>query len=218
MRQIVMMGCWVAIVSTSLDAALAQSPPPPPPVPAVDEVRIIERDFEFIGSRRGGPEVGIDTWEITPRMLSRLADELALTPAQQGKITEIMATYRPKMRAMREQLMNESRQLRDVAPAASDFDARSTAAADRVGALSADLVKQGSALRKQVWEVLTPEQRSRLEQRQDDMRERREERRERWQQQGGQNGAKWREKQGRDASQEKRRIIIREQMRDRRED
>lgn len=188
MKHGVMTAFCLAIVLAGPTWAVAQSSPlpPSPPLPPTasqgERVRIIERDVEFIGPRRGGPEVGIDTWELTPRMLTRLADELALTPAQQGKIAEIMATYRPKMRDIREQLMNESRRLRDTGPEASDFDTLSRSAAARVGGLSADLVTQGSALRKEVWGVLTPEQRSQLERRQAQRQERREERRERrWQ-------------------------------------
>ena len=57
----------------------------------------------------------------------------------------------------------------------------SKTAANKVGSLSAALVEQGSALRKEVWNVLTPEQRKTLQQRQSQMRERMQDRRERWQ-------------------------------------
>lgn len=209
MKHLLMARLWGLVVLTSMSVAVAQSvspppPPPPPSAPDTDEIRIIERDFEFIGPRRSGSELGIETWELTPRMLTRMADELALTPAQQGKITEIMATYRPKMRELRRQLMSESQQLRQLGPEADDFDVRSKAAADRMGALSADLVVQGSALRKQVWGVLTPEQRVRLAQRQGNMRERRQNR-------SRSGEMRWSEKQGGERHQEKRRIIIRQQ-------
>lgn len=112
-------------------------------------------------------------------MLERMADELQLTPAQQGKITEIMANHRPKMRQLREQWAEESRQLREMGPQDADFDARSQAAAARIGALSSSMVEQNAVLRREVWGVLTPDQRVTLQQRQGEMRERMQERRQR---------------------------------------
>ena len=188
MKHISNVVCWSILAVGSAGPGLAQSAPPPPlpPAPLADEsgareIRIIERNVEYVGGRRDGLDAGIETWEMTPRMLSRMADELGLSPAQQGKITEIMATYRPKLREVREQLAKESRELRDLGPDARDFDAMSKAAAAQVGSLSAALVEQGSALRKEVWSVLTPEQRKILQQRQTQMRERMQDRRERMQ-------------------------------------
>lgn len=220
MSRDVMIGFGVLILTAGMSNSFAQTPPAPPlppTAPGASEIRIIERDVEFLGSRRGALDVGIDTWELTPGMLGRLADELALTPAQQGQITEIMATHRPKMRQIREQLRQESRQLREIGPETRDFDARSQASAERVGTLSAELVTQGSVLRKQVWNVLTPEQRLQLEQRQSQLRERRYERFERRQSPRG-DGPKWRERQSDESHSEKRRIIIREHRPERRDD
>ena len=191
MKQILKAVCGsiLAVGGAGLGWAQSAPPEPLPPVPPAPlvgdsgqrEIRIIERNVDFLGSRRGGRDAVFETWEMTPQMLGRMADELGLSPAQQGKITELMATYRPKLRELREQFAKESRQFRDIGPDTQDFDAMSKTAANKVGSLSAALVEQGSALRKEVWNVLTPEQRKTLQQRQSQMRERMQDRRERWQ-------------------------------------
>ena len=206
---------YLAALASSTGFAWAQSPapiPPPPPGTEEMEVEVLEQDFEFMGPRGGGHEMRIDSWEISPRMLTRMADELQLSPAQQGQITEIMATQRPAVRKLREDLRAESRQLRDIGPQDRDFDTRSKAAAARIGSLSTEMVQQGADLRKQVWAVLTPEQRSKLQARQQQMRDRMQHRRERMhdrREHGGRRGWEIRRGMG-EGGDGKRRIIIRE--------
>ncbi|NBX45377.1 MAG: hypothetical protein EBR00_10150 [Gammaproteobacteria bacterium] len=206
--------CLAALVG-STGFAWAQNPapiPPPPPGTEEIEVEVLERDFEFMGPRGGGHEMRIDSWEISPRMLTRMADELQLTPAQQGKITEIMATQRPAVRKLREELRAESRQLRDIGPQDRDFDTRSKAAAARIGSLSSEMVQQGANLRKQVWAVLTPEQRGKLQARQQQMRDRMQHRRERMNDRRDNGGGRgWQIRRGMgEGGDGKRRILIRE--------
>jgi hypothetical protein len=113
---------------------------------------------------------------------------------------------------LREELRVESRQLRDIGPQDRDFDTRSKAAAARIGSLSTEMVQQGASMRKQVWAVLTPEQRGKLQARQQQMRDRMQHRRDRMldrREHGG--GRGWEIRRGmREGGEGKRRVIIRE--------
>ena len=203
------------VFAGSVDLASAQSGAPVAPLtPSVQEqeIEVFERSFQFIGPRGGARDMGIDSWELSPNMLMRMADELQLTPAQQGQIAELMATQRPTMRKLREEMRQQSRELRETGPQDNDFDTRSQATAARIGALSAQMVEQGAALRKGVWAILTPEQRVELGQRQQKMRERMQQRRERLQDRrdGRPSGNERRGMRGSGDGEGKRRVIIRE--------
>jgi Spy/CpxP family protein refolding chaperone len=119
-----------------------------------------------------------------PRMLQRLADDLQLTPQQRGKITEHVATHAPEMRRLATEMARQSRALRELNPADGKFNATVNEAAKRMGDLSAQLVRQGGEMRAKVWQVLTPEQRAKADERQQQMKQRRLEMRERWERRG----------------------------------
>jgi len=163
-----------SLVAFALDASGAQPGSPP---------RVI--------IRRAG-EGPAEMWSMgdfdgddfaNPRMLERMADELGLTPQQRGKLTEHMATHRPEMRKLREDMQKARQALREVNPTDAKYDATVAATAKQVGDLSAKMVKESAVLRAKVWGELTVEQRAKLaenagrrEQRAQEMRKRMSER------------------------------------------
>ena len=179
--------------------ALAQMPPPPPgaggpgmegpPMERREMRRIIIRGEEgpmgmpHMRGRHGDGILG--ALGLDPRPIERMANSLDLTPQQQGKVTEIIATVRPEMRKLSQDVATESRRLRDLDPADAKYAAQSAESAKKIGELSGRLAQQSADLRAKVWQVLTPEQRAKaaamrekMQQRMQEMRERMKDRRE----------------------------------------
>jgi len=188
---------WLAATAALIGTvtASAQMPPPPPlppappegvavldgtPNPARREIRriIIRGDeagphgmgFAEHRAARGG--AGALGWFMDPRAIEGMTRGLDLTPQQLGKMTEFVATARPEMRKLAEEMAAESRRLQDLSPGDARFAATSTETAKRMGELTGRLVEQSSALRSKVWALLTPEQRTKAEIRAKEMRER----------------------------------------------
>lgn len=174
-----------AIIGCS--TAVAQMPPPPPGAPGMGvdgsqqmerrEIRQIiirgdedgPRGMRFMGGSRGMEPFGLF---LDTRPVDSLVRSLDLTPQQLGKITEHSATARQEMRKIMQQIMAESRRMRELSPADAKYAALSAETAKKVGDLSSKLVEQSSALRAKVWEVLTPEQRAKADVQLKEMRER----------------------------------------------
>jgi len=195
----------VTLAALGGSVLLAQPVPPTPPADApnaqvggkevreIRRYRIVRDGRERMGSM--GSMRGAGLMELAgadPRALQRLADELQLTPQQRGKITEHIATHAPEMRRLATEMSRQTRTLRELDPADGKFNAAVNEAAKRMGDLSAQLVKQGGEMRAKVWQVLTPEQRAKANERQQQMKQRRLEMRERWERggPGGPNGPK----------------------------
>jgi len=175
----------------------AQPMPPSPPADApkaqaagkevreIRRYRIVRDGRERMGSMGTMRSAGlVELSGAEPRMLQRLADDLQLTPQQRGKITEHVATHAPEMRRLATEMARQSRALRELNPADGKFNAAVNEAAKRMGDLSAQLVRQGGEMRAKVWQVLTPEQRAKADERQQQMKQRRLEMRERWERRG----------------------------------
>jgi Spy/CpxP family protein refolding chaperone len=136
--------------------------------------RIVRDGRERMGFMRALRGAGLlELSGVDPRTLQRLADDLQLTPQQRGKVTEHIATHAPEMRRLATEMARQSRALRELNPADGKFNATVSEAAKRVGDLSAQLVRQGGEMRSKVWQVLTPEQRAKADEWQQQMRQRR---------------------------------------------
>ncbi len=129
----------------------------------------------------GGP--GMMMGAPNPRMLERMASELQLTADQQQKIKGVYESARPEMEQVRDRARANAGKLRAVQPGSAGYDAVVSEVARDAGELATRAVTNGAQVRAQVWAVLTPEQRQKLEtlqtQRQAKMKERMEKRRER---------------------------------------
>jgi Spy/CpxP family protein refolding chaperone len=160
----------------------ADDAPPLPPLPPAfafsidpadgqggDQPRVIIRRADGVGT---GMRMSFDEDEWNPRMLERMADDLALTPQQRGKLTEHMATHRPEMRKLREEMQQARQALREINPGDAKYDSSVNATAKQVGELSAKMVKESAVLRAKVWGELTPAQRSQLAEREARMKDR----------------------------------------------
>ena len=182
---------WVAGAITLIGSvvAVAQMPPPPPPPPGAGpgmsgpqleerrEIRrIIIRDDEGGpgGVRMFGNPVGVGGmgFFMDSRSVEMMTRGLDLTPQQQGKMTEYVATVRPEMRKLTQEMAAESRRLQELSPGDAKYAATSAEVAKKVGELTGRMIEQNAALRAKVWGLLTPEQRAKADARAKEMRER----------------------------------------------
>jgi Spy/CpxP family protein refolding chaperone len=117
----------------------------------------------------------------SPRMLDRLAADLGLTADQQQKIRGVFESARPEMEQVRDRSRENAEKLRAAQPGSAGYDAVVSEVARNAGELASRAVTNGAQLRAQVWAVLTPDQRQKLEtlqaQRRTAMKERMEKRR-----------------------------------------
>lgn len=175
---------WLAGTAAALGSGLisAQMPPPPPIPPGATVImerpdggerrelrRIVIRGEE--GSRGIGMMGSMGSF-LDTRAVESMIRGLELTPQQLGKATEYMATARPELRKLSQEMLTESRRLRELSPGDAKYAATSAQVAKRIGELSSSLIEQNAALRAKVWGLLTPEQRAKADARAKEMRER----------------------------------------------
>lgn len=96
-------------------------------------------------------------------MMMRMARELGLTPEQRTQMRDIMQAARPKMGELRSQIRAQNLKLREADPDSKGYDALVASVAKRVGELSAQRVQQRAQMQRQLWQLLTPEQRAKAE-------------------------------------------------------
>jgi Spy/CpxP family protein refolding chaperone len=171
--------------------SFAQMPPPPPGAAGPEGPSMERREMRRIiirgedgpmGMHRmpGGHGGGVlGALGLDPRPIERMVNSLGLTPQQQGKVTEIVATVRPEMRKLSQDIAAESRRLRELDPSDAKYAAQSAEIARKMGDMSARLAQQSADLRAKVWQVLTPEQRTKADSMRDRMRDRMKEMQER---------------------------------------
>jgi Spy/CpxP family protein refolding chaperone len=118
-----------------------------------------------------------------PRMLERMAGELQLTEDQKQKLKGVFESARPEMNQVRELSRQNAEKLQAVKPGDRNYDAVVSEVARNAGELATRAVTNGAQLRAQVWAVLTPDQRQKMEtlqaQRREARKARMEQRRER---------------------------------------
>lgn len=138
--------------------------------------------------------MGMGGWGMHPRMFERMAGELGLSEAQRQSIRGLFESARPAMEQRRAQMRTNAELMRRTQPGDRDYQAVVERVSRSAGELAASAVSDAAQLRAQVWAVLTPEQRTRLQQLQEQRRSQREAhrklRQERMEQRrsGGQNG------------------------------
>jgi periplasmic protein CpxP/Spy len=114
---------------------------------------------------------------IAPLMLHRLGDELDLTVTQRETIKGLLESARPNMKSMRAEMLASAARLRTTQPDDPNYASVVSEASQKAGELASRLVSDGSQLRAQIWEVLTPEQRTEFQKLQTRYQERIHERR-----------------------------------------
>lgn len=115
-----------------------------------------------------GPMMGMQG----PRMLERMAGELGLSDDQKQKIQGIFAASRPEMDQARDLARQNAAKLRATKPDDRNYDAVVSEVARSAGDLASRAVTQRAKVRAQIWAVLTPEQRTKMETIQSERRER----------------------------------------------
>lgn len=110
-----------------------------------------------------------------PERMMRMARELGLTPEQRTQMRGLMQASRPKMEALRGQLRAERLKLREADPGAKGYDALVASTSKRIGELTAQRVQQQAQLQRQVWQLLTPEQRAKADTKKAEAKKRRDE-------------------------------------------
>ena len=96
-------------------------------------------------------------------MGQRLADELNLDSVQQTQLRAAMEARRPAMQALREQIREERGRLAEVVRDGSDPEAVA-AASERLGSLMTQMMTLAGSFKRDLDAMLTPEQRSELDQ------------------------------------------------------
>lgn len=167
----------------------SQTPPPPPPPGMRMERRVVVIDHDGNDEAMGGRDsrhremfiMGDDEEGHPGRrmmrgmgpeglrgpggrhgadMMLRVARELGLTPEQRTAMRGIMQAARPKMDELRGQIRAQKLKLREADPNAKDYDAVVASGAKRIGELTAQRVQMRAQLKRQAWQLLTPEQRA----------------------------------------------------------
>lgn len=131
------------------------------------------------GDHRGAPPPGMMGDGPGPmmgmpgqRMFERMAGQLGLSDDQKQKIQGIFEAGRPEMEQSRDLARQNAEKLRAAKPGDKNYDAVVSEVARSAGELASRRVTQGAKLRAQVWAVLTPEQRTKMETMQTERRER----------------------------------------------
>jgi Spy/CpxP family protein refolding chaperone len=107
--------------------------------------------------------------------MMRMSRELDFTPEQRTKMRGLMEASRPKMDELRGQLRAQRLKLREADPNAKGYDALVASTSKRIGELSAQREQQRAQLRRQVWQLLTPEQRAKADTKKAEAKKRRDE-------------------------------------------
>jgi Spy/CpxP family protein refolding chaperone len=154
-----------AIVATGTGVALAA--PGAGPGPGGERAPMSMMDGGPGGMMMGVPH---------PRMLERMAGELQLTEDQKQKLKGIFESARPEMEQVRELGRQNAERLQAVRPGERNYDAVVSEVSRAAGELATRAVTNGAQLRAQVWTVLTPEQRQKMESLQAQRREARQQR------------------------------------------
>jgi protein CpxP len=123
---------------------------------------LIMRDGRMDGPGRRGAE----------RMM-RMSRELGLTPEQRTQVRALMEASRPKMEELRGQIRAQRLKLREADPEARGYDALAASTSKRIGELTVQREQQRAQLQRQVWQLLTPEQRAKAETRKAEGKKRR---------------------------------------------
>lgn len=132
--------------------------------PRVSMIRRAERAGE-LGKGRGGAAA----------RMQRMADDLGLSPEQRKQVRDIYEAARPQMDATRSQMRVERQRLRDASPGERNHATTVATASKRIGELSAEATRQRGEMQRKVWQVLTPEQRTKADGKRAESRKRRDE-------------------------------------------
>lgn len=95
--------------------------------------------------------------------LHRLADKLDLTQEQRDTIKGYFEAARPGMKSLREEARANAELLHNTKPDDPNYSNVVAQASQKAGALASRMVTDGSQLRAQIWQVLTPQQRTKMD-------------------------------------------------------
>lgn len=133
----------------------------------IRRVLVMQDGVDFMRAPRmgqhGGPAGMRQRGDSMVAWLTRMGDEIGLTPQQRGKLTEHAAAARPEMRKLRQEIREQARQLRELSPGDPKYATASAEASKRIGELTTRLAQQGVQLRSKAWAELTPEQRTKVQ-------------------------------------------------------
>lgn len=95
--------------------------------------------------------------------IERMARELELSAAQKQEIEGLMESMRPNRERLAKQARENGQLLRATKPDAPNYNEVVAQVSRSAGELASETVTQAATIRAQVWNVLTPEQRVKLE-------------------------------------------------------
>jgi Spy/CpxP family protein refolding chaperone len=91
-----------------------------------------------------------------------LLSKLNLTPEQQVSIKTIMANAGPQMKSIFQEMRDNSQKLRQTQPTDANYAAVVAQVTQANGSLHSQMITQRESVRAQIYEILTPEQRTQL--------------------------------------------------------
>ena len=117
---------------------------------------------------RGGPM----SPESAFGMLRMMADRIGLTDAQKEQLKTIAASHRDEWKALADRARTAHQALHDAVMADNVDEALIRSRSAEAATVEADIAVAAARARAEAWQVLTPEQRTELQQIQSQMRER----------------------------------------------
>jgi Spy/CpxP family protein refolding chaperone len=164
-------GRWALFAAAGTAALLLAAPQALWAGPRSDAPRIAD------AMRAGADGVSMAGWGMHPRLFEHMAGELELSDAQRQSIRGLFESARPAMQQRREQMRANAELMRRTQPGDRDYQAVVERVSRSAGELASSAVSDAAQLRAQIWAVLTPEQRTKMQQLQEQRRSQREERR-----------------------------------------
>jgi periplasmic protein CpxP/Spy len=155
----------ILIASLALGAPFGALADSAPGMPAEHGMDGAPHGHEMGGCMRGGPDGGMHhgmAMFAEGGPLPPMLRHLQLSEAQQDKIFAILHAQAPQARDMGKALHKAHRALHELTTAASFDDAKAKAAADALGKAVADEALLHARTHRQIFDVLTPEQRQKL--------------------------------------------------------
>ncbi|MGE5471658.1 MAG: Spy/CpxP family protein refolding chaperone [Bacteroidota bacterium] len=130
--------------------------------PAAHEVGAPDDCMAMAGGMHGRHGDGMGRQAMAGAMGPHYLHRLKLTDAQRDQVFEIMHQQAPEMREKGKALHKAEEELRQLTASADYSEARARTLAEQAGKAMADITLARSKADRQIFDVLTPEQRKRL--------------------------------------------------------
>jgi Spy/CpxP family protein refolding chaperone len=142
---------------------------------ALASAALLGSPFAYVAAADPGPPPGMHSGPgsgfdgpammpglINPGLLRHVGDEIGLTEAQRATIKGYFDAARPRFAAARTQLHANAQLLANTKPDDPNYANVVAQVSQSAGQLASQMVTDGGALRAQIWQQLSPAQRTKL--------------------------------------------------------